>query len=209
MSLVNTLKLKDHIAEFGSSVLPSFNDIVLKDEDVHQPLLGLKAIFMNSALKEDYNNLIGFSIITKELIEELKNIIGDKYVMELGSGTGYLAKHLEDVGVKIYTVDTDDWGFETQYRKTDLISSYRQLDVSGYDTFIMSWPNYNSPAAHELILTMKKGDTLIFCGEGVNGCTGTPALHYELDNWERTALLENSLHFKNGYDYWRVYVKSN
>jgi 2-polyprenyl-3-methyl-5-hydroxy-6-metoxy-1,4-benzoquinol methylase len=141
--LVNIRKLKDHVAEWGYDKLPSFNDISTKDDDKES--FSFKDILMSATVREDYMNRVGFSILTTELIDEIKTIVGDNPVMELGSGTGYLAKHLEDAGVNIYTVDTDDWGFETSYRKTDLISSYRQLDVSNYNMFIMSWPNYNSP----------------------------------------------------------------
>lgn len=53
--------------------------------------------------------VIGFVAPTLEFARELKKVIGEGTVLEIGAGTGLLAKYLDDVGVNITSTDDYSW----------------------------------------------------------------------------------------------------
>lgn len=204
---VDSLKLLEFMQDNPNhDKLPSLAEIGKADR---RGDYSLTKVLADARAREIYTSVYGYAVITKELISDIKAQVGDAHVLELGSGSGWLAKFLEEAGVDIMTVDTDDWGFEIQHRKTDLVSSYRQLDISAYDTFILAWPNYGSSAASELVSTMKTGDKLLYCGEDGGGCTGDEQLEDDLcGKWVvDTDAFSSSIRFTGIHDYWRTYVK--
>ena len=137
-------------------------------------------------IRDSYIMNYGFSIITKELIDELKMFIRDRKVLEVMGGNGYLSRCLHEAGVDIICTDTNEWATNEEsdpmYKKwintcypieqlaaVEAIEKYNDRDV-----VIMSWPPYCEPTDVDVLnKCLWRGKTLIYIGESEGGCTGT------------------------------------
>ena len=137
-------------------------------------------------IRNSYIMNYGFSIITKELIDELKMFIGDKKVLEVMGGNGYLSRCLHEAGVDIVCTDTNEWATSKKtnpmFKKwTNTWYPIEQLDAVGAvekyndrDVVIMSWPPYYEPTDVDVLKQcLWGGKILIYIGESEGGCTGT------------------------------------
>lgn len=168
--------------------------------------------FSFGVIRETYLAKYSHAIITNELVNSLAELCKGKKVVELGSGSGYLSHLLELKGMDITTVDTADWYTERVIREPDIVGSYREMDFSDYDVVIMSWPNYESNAAAQVLKGLNENQLFIYCGEGQGGCCADDDLHQTLaEHWihleDDHGLNANSLVFARIHDYWRAYVR--
>ncbi len=106
-------------------------------------------------------------------------------IVEIGAGLGYWAGLLRARGVDVVAYDDYSW---------DLIGP-RCIDVRrGNPTAVIQhadralflcWPPYDTPMAHDA-LSLYKGSTVIYIGEGSEGCTADDSFHRALDDgWRR------------------------
>lgn len=132
-------------------------------------------------------SVIGFVAPTLEFARELKKVIGEGTVLEVGAGTGLLAKYLDAVGVKITATDDYSWYNEekigTMWKRyfpvekldfKDAIEKYRA------DYLLLCWPMYNNPLAREaaeLFTELNPDGLIIYIGEGLEGCTADDGFH--------------------------------
>lgn len=209
---VNMVKLAKWMRKRSISRAPNRAYIIKSTNPEERLAFDFMKSFSFGVVREAYLSKYSHAIITNELVESLVKICEGKKVVELGSGSGYLSHLLELKGIDIKTVDTADWYTDRVIRKPDIVGSYREMDFSGYDVVIMSWPNYQSNAAAQVLKGLED-QIFIYCGEGRNGCTGDADLHDTLnEHWEHLkedhGLTANSLVFSRIHDYWRAYVKS-
>lgn len=213
-SEVNMVKLAKWLRKRSISRAPNREYLIKKAfKDDQQPSrFDFMKQFGFGVIRETYINKYSHAIITNELVDSLVKLCDGMKVVELGSGSGYLSHLLELKGVNITTVDTADWYTERVIRKPDIIGSYREMDFSNYDVVLMSWPNYESNAAAQVVKGLNENQIFIYCGEGLRGCCGDDDLHLTLAyRWEPLeedhGLAANSLVFARIKDYWQAYKK--
>ena len=113
-------------------------------------------------------------------------------IVEIGAGTGYWAKLLQDQGCDVLAFDkapphkksnpyhdcgviTNVW---TEIRQGSA-SVLKRPECKGRALFLC-WPPYNTSMASDC-LRYFKGDIVIYVGEGGYGCTGDEAFHNKLN----------------------------
>lgn len=154
---------------------------VPNDFDVMQGMHNLRTV---------YTRKYGFVIVTKQLVWDLKKLLfKDSKVLEVMSGTGYLAMALRQEGVDIIPTDNMTWaGFEGRKRWIDIENIDAVEAVHKYakdvDFVLMSWPPYSEPigyhvwlAIQEQVRNLEKNIRLVLIGEGPGGCTGDDDLN--------------------------------
>lgn len=142
-----------------------------------------------------YIKNMGFTLLTKEFLDELSEFLKGKKVLEIMSGTGFLASQLRLRGVDIIATDdmTGIYDFKTIH-----IDDIEAIDcVDAIDKYhkdinyvIMSWPEMSNDAARALRSCYEYDIPLIYIGEfSKNGCTADAefyefAAHYFDNYWE-------------------------
>lgn len=160
----------------------------------------------------------GFPIITRELLDDLIDVLKDKTVIDIGCGAGYLSYHLKDNGINIRAIDKDIEDNEYDFKKncfTDSIEkvNYLRLDSYNYDVFIISWPNYQETDIELLLDLIPKDSLIIYQGENYGGCCGTDEFFEKLDEkfieCDEINRMLNKYHlqFEGIHDYWKCYKK--
>lgn len=156
--------------------LPSMKDILKKLESIESRLS-----FMNE--RENNVKYFGYPLLTKEVIEEVVKFIGGRRVLEVGCGSGFLAKLLQNAGVNVIATD-NNWRNSLYNDKSNLFyqklfTDVEELDaISAIDKYkedvdivLMSWPAYESPMAYEVLkLLIELDKPLIYIGEWWGGC---------------------------------------
>jgi len=131
--------------------------------------------------------VIGFVSPTLEWTRALKNIIQNRKVLEVGAGTGLVAKYLDAVGVDIIATDDYSWyendevgeGWKLYYDVEkidfkDAIGKYRA------DFLLLCWPMYGNSLAKEaaeFFTELNPNGLIIYIGEGLDGCTADDEFH--------------------------------
>jgi hypothetical protein len=162
--------------------------------------------------RDYYIQHIGFSIITKELVDELAGELSGKRVIEIGCGLNWLGywMGMEHPEIDYTTLDDNSWSrWSTKpYRPVDITADYATADLSGYDVILISWPDYQRDGICRVIEKMKPGQQLIYCGEGQGGCTGSDEMFELLEHdFVRAHTFEYSMSFFGMHDYWCSYTK--
>ena len=132
----------------------------------------------------------GWSVPSEMAVKKIKQFIGGKKVLEVGSGFGLWAKLLQQHGVHMTPTDSfESHGTEDvvkdphrSFTKVENIPGEQAVKKhSDSSVLFMSWPPYNCPLAAD-VLGNFKGDKLIYVGEGNGGCTGDDNFHAMLEN---------------------------
>lgn len=161
----------------------SFGDKMFGEPD--QYCLGLRFDWINKfrswALPAKYEQLI-----------ELKKLIGNRTVLEIGAGSGLWSALLKSVGINI--IATEPYGGRypdrqktpIEYVQIDKLTGEQALEkYNQVGTLFICWGD--SPISD---LTQFNGDQIIIIGEGYNGCTCAGAAEVEDDeNWELVATI--------------------
>ena len=128
-------------------------------------------------------------------------------IVEVGAGTGYWAKLLQDRGVDVRAFDAKG---ETRARYCDAVE-HTTVELGGPEvlsqfpdrTLFLCWP----PLGGELVdecLRAYAGSTLVLVGEGENGCTGfSDQLTEQWDEVERVGIPQ----WRGLHDYLGVWRK--
>lgn len=135
-----------------------------------------------------------YAFVSKDWIKPLAKWIGERKVLEVMAGAGWLSKALDEEGVNIISTDNYSWKNCTKqqiyniehYDASKAIAKYGK-DV---DIVIMSWPYMNN-LAYRLIkkcYLVNKNIKVIYIGEDFGGCTAN-------DNFFNSFEIENDKNF--------------
>lgn len=162
-------------------------------------------------LREVYVQHYGFIAINEDFIKDLSDVMGNHKVLEVGAGTGFLAKKLQEQNVNLIAVDSsvedmsrnnNEYGFRKSY--TDVLEvdavKYLRENVGSFETVLMVWPPYDDKFAEEIFKEMRTGQRLIYIGESSGGCTANKKFFNLLD---KKAVLNKELTEKANRNYQR------
>lgn len=170
----------------------------------------------NARLTRIYDT--GYSVVTAELLDRLVEFIGQDTVLEVGAGSGYLARLLSDRGVKITAIDSQEgpntrepWWQQPLYYPVEK-KDVRQLQSFDEGIILLAWPCMNSDFSVHVLRKMVKGQILIYNGESDGGCTATPEFFAELHGGDFVPLYVDDIddagiseHLQ--CDYWSAFIK--
>jgi hypothetical protein len=130
-----------------------------------------------------------WAIVSQEWTTQLAEWIGERKVLEIMAGAGWLAKALSDCGVNIVATDSGDWDERHDkmmrlypIKKHDAANAVRLFDA---DILICSWPPYGSDAICDAATVWGTERPIIYIGEGDGGCNAPEEFweHFrEMDN---------------------------
>ena len=184
-------------------------------------------IEISCEFRNTYTKFIGFSLISKNWISELKNlIIGNAKCLEIMSGRGLLSKALRDIGTDIIATDNLSWendddsnykNWSTHFTDIEDIDAVKAVKKYGKDVkyIIVSWAPYDEPIAYNVLLKMREVNPdckMIFIGEDYGGCTADykffNAVEIKLSEIEQDNLNKINKHYQrfNGiHDFIQIY----
>lgn len=120
-----------------------------------------------------------WAIPTEDVINTLAQIA--PRIVEVGAGTGYWSWMLAQAGVDVVAYDRapyeNNWAGNNWFpiQKGGASKVARHPDRA----LLLCWPPYATPFAY-WALKCYRGDTLIYIGENVGGCTGDDLFHAAL-----------------------------
>lgn len=163
---------------------------------------------------------VSWSIITTELLTQLKEVVKDKKVLDAGCGVGYLTSLLrKEKNCDLTAIDNKTYNHihQKDIDKEIINGNYLDLPIEDFDIVILSWPVMDSsenPNDLQLLKRMKSNSILIYIGEGSGGCTGSENFHdyiYEYLNIHNSVEMFNGtfISFEGIYDSISIYQKSN
>ncbi len=120
-------------------------------------------IFLLNSLREEYIDYFSPVIISDKLLMCLKNICEGHHVLEIGD-YHFLSYLLMQSNINIQHTQIKKY----KKNKTNILLNdqiFSKKLIKETSIFLLSWPMYQSPEAHEYLNEMKKGDLLIYMGE--------------------------------------------
>ena len=172
--------------------------------------------------RKRYNRQFGFCLFTAECISFLAALCKGKKVLEAGSGSGWLADQLAQLGIEITAADWTDYRQPRDKKHGYPIQSVFRLDhhgdavallPGGFDVVLLVWPNLDTPFGEQVAHTMRSGQILILEGEGKGGNTATEeffdvlSADFERLDAETLALNEHHRTFPGLHDRWQILRK--
>lgn len=163
--------------------------------------------------RREHTKSKGWHITTAETAAVLANYLKGKKVLEVASGTGYLAAHMRRLGVEQYTaVDLyiNYWEMNSPNYGSIVGDAFEHVD-GDYDVIVMAWPPYAAPFGKDIVKRMRPGQTLILQGESWGGCTGSDKMfelltdHFREDEDVSEELNFKHIQFDGIHDWWTVY----
>jgi hypothetical protein len=109
-------------------------------------------------------------------VEILAHWIGDRQVLEIMAGRGWLAKALKESGVQVTA--TDDGSWDERHSKSGPVCEVLTLDAieaieklgSTADVLIVSWPPYGDEAVSKATAAWGENRPIVYIGESHGGC---------------------------------------
>ena len=132
--------------------------------------------------REIYRKNYGFMLPALELLDRLVEIINQiagpsPFVLDAGSGSGYLSKALVDLGVNSVAVDRRQ--VERQYlvlhQRDETGNAVEYVAMQTVQVVLLVWPSFDKPFAYEIAHAMRPGQWLLYEGEEQGGCTADDA----------------------------------
>lgn len=175
-------EIKDNDKEFHDDVNIFLSSI--KNSEVPKHFPDYEDAFMNfneknmkrdtiMMLTRSYCQSKGYyGIVTENYCEELKNYIGNKKVLEVMPGRGFLAKGLAEQGVNIKATDDLSWpNMEDPLTNIDNLSALEAIKKYGddFNVLLISWPPYKDYDINEAIQHWGAKKEILYIGED-DGC---------------------------------------
>jgi len=160
--------MKDFFFKLSEDYLPSEEEF----RKVYNSLSFMDKIHF----REEYTSKFSWSVITQEVVREIKDATKELKVLEVAAGSGYLAKHLQNAGIDVLptNLSDSDWKVNqisfTNVKNMDAIEAVNNIE---FDIVLFSWCQYGSSLAAEVFKRLKNGQRYIHIGEGWGGCTAT------------------------------------
>jgi hypothetical protein len=117
-------------------------------------------------------DLVGFVRVTYDWVRPLAKWIGKRKCLEVMSGSGALAKALQDCGADITATDNHTWTaewFNNTWTEVEMLDAVDAVEVygPGSDIVILGWP-YMDDTAYRVLMKMRAVNPeliLLFIGE--------------------------------------------
>lgn len=120
--------------------------------------------------------------------EALQVLVDYSPIIEIGAGTGYWAYLAKNMGANIICYD-NFLGDENHYKHfvtwVDVYKGNEKIlkkHKNEHRTLFLCWPPYGDKMAFNCVKFFE-GDTIIYIGEGVDGCNGDENYHNHLFNY--------------------------
>jgi hypothetical protein len=123
-------------------------------------------MILSSKMRETYIRRMGFAIPTREWVGNMRSLVGNRRVLEVGAGTGALARHMAGLGFSWTPTDIAPAG-----KNVLSMGATRAVVELEYDILFWSWWPYMGPL--ERFLQFAPEVPIIFVGEGRGGCTNS------------------------------------
>ncbi len=168
------MELQEFLAEVGAFRVPRKAPSGLNENLWRQPCFQDDLAYMKA---RDFCTERGmWALATQDLAEQLAAWIGDRAVLEIMAGAGWLARALSDAGVRV--VATDDGSWERTWFHRFLQPVYEVLPVEASvavqtipaDVLLCSWPPYDDEAITAAAMLWGSERPIIYLGEGYGGC---------------------------------------
>ena len=115
-----------------------------------------------------------WALVYRSFAQMLAEWIGDRTVLEVMAGRGWLAKALSEEGVDIIATDDKSWDDRHveasdvfPVHKMDAVEAARTIDA---DVLIMSWSPYAEEVATEVLKVWGEDRPVVYIGEERGGC---------------------------------------
>ncbi len=125
----------------------------------------------------------GFAVPNDEAIQKLVEL---SPIIEMGAGIGYWASLVAEAGGQIEAFDKwlgvensysfkhrEPW-FPIQFGEPEMLKTHPAK------TLFLCWPCYKKSFAHDCLKAFQ-GDTVVYIGEGMGGCTADDEFHQRLE----------------------------
>jgi hypothetical protein len=146
-----------------------------------------------------------WSVCSPGDIAWMKEVLGDRGVVEPGAGTGYWAWQMRQAGIDVAAYEPNEPGTGNGFARrtwTTLLTDDHSASKHHPDRALFQcWPSYAEPWAAQS-LACYEGDLLIYAGEGEGGCTADDAF-FELRDAEWDEIGESARHVT----YWGVHCR--
>ena len=121
------------------------------------------------AMRQRFINKFGFTVVTRQTVQWIKQHAGDGPYVEIGAGNGYLAKELNHSGFVVFPTDRNSLDANNyalgnvphtaieRYDGLDALHEYQDCDV------LWSWPPPHTSTTQ--ILNQIKGRKLVYIGD--------------------------------------------
>lgn len=146
----------------------------------------------------------GYPLLNNKFLNDFATILKNDKVLDVGAGSGFLAKQLNARGINITAIDkyqsNNNYGFTTPYFKIYEDDGVNHLKNSGimYDTIILSWPPYDTDMAYKILEALVPGQRLIYIGEGQGGCTADEAF-FKLLQQKTITIMDETDYLRENY----------
>lgn len=159
-----------------------------------------------------------YPIISAELLNALATFLRGRRVLDVGAGTGYIARLLHDKGIDVRAIDSRNGpNTRTQWWEKELYFEVELADVLcmtefDADVVVMTWPCKYTKFSEHVANCLKRGQFLIYQGEPRKGCTGTDEFFDLIGDRRRFARLqhdrieEEEITQVMWSDYWSIYL---
>jgi hypothetical protein len=166
----------------------AFIDTLMRGDLVETVNLEIMRDYKNTTYMFAARSVLGFVFPTLEWARSMKEVIEDGTVLEVGAGTGLVAKYLNAVGVSIVATDNYSWK-EKEYAEWKQFFDVIKLDyreaIEKYRAsyLLLCWPMYEDPLARDAaqLFTERNPDgKILYIGE-IGGCTADEEFHEGLE----------------------------
>lgn len=140
--------------------------------------------------RDEFTGQFGFAVVTGGAIAAMDEAAGAGPFVEVGAGNGYLSRQLQQRGWDVTPTDPnrpEDSGYPLgSATHTAILPLDGRVAVRLFPghSLIWSWPSLDNRLAH--VIAEFDGETVIYIGERLDGCTGGPAFQEELRSRYKT-----------------------
>ncbi len=208
-NIISFYPIKSDILEMS---IESLNTGILNPSLIEQSREHFELSMFLFQIREFYITHYGFSCLNNNFLTKLADNLQNRKVLDIGAGTGFLSSKLSELNIDIEAVDIDinqnQYNFTKYYYpiiEEDAVS-YLKNNCLKYNSFILSWPNYDNDFAFNILQHLPKKSQLIYIGEGIGGCTANHNFFNlltqkaVLNEYKTHLLAESYTAFPNIYD---------
>ena len=172
----------------------------------------------HSEWREEHITRYGFPVVTRQAIQAAQEATGNRPLVEVGAGGGYLALEFRRAGQDVIPTEPFPGAEQTKYldagkgfRQPEEITTERCTGMTALQRYpdrdlLWSWPDladYTSEVLEEF-----RGRYFVYIGEAAGGCTGSGGFHETLERDYDLITTQNLPNFHGIYDQLFVYLRT-